>query len=55
MIRHVLKNGNVVEDIQGHVVKMEDAPSVYALLDVVRKERNGTKNDGENHKEIACG
>lgn len=52
MIRHVLKNGTVLEDISGHVVKLEDAPSVYALLDVIRK---GSKNDGENNQDVACG
>lgn len=41
-IIHVLKDGRVVDDITGHVVKMEDAPEAYEILDRVkeRKERH---------------
>ena len=39
MIRHILKDGTVLEDITGHVVKEKDAPSVYALIDQMNGER----------------
>ena len=33
MVRHILKDGTVLTDITGHVVKMEDAEAVYLLMD----------------------
>lgn len=50
MIRHILKDGTVLDDITGHVVKMEDARVVYELLDKINEERgkrNDTRNDGD--------
>lgn len=42
MIRHILKDGKVVTDIKGHVVKMEDAKGVYSLIDSINnKPRRG--------------
>ena len=44
MIKHILKDGTEVKDITGHVVKKEDAPMVYDLVErISRKE--GKKND----------
>jgi hypothetical protein len=37
MVKHVLKNGQVVQDITGHVIKRKDFPSVYELME--RKEK----------------
>jgi hypothetical protein len=37
MVKHVLKNGQVVQDITGYVIKRKDFPSVYELLE--RKEK----------------
>lgn len=39
MIRHILKDGAVLNDITGHVVKQEDAPVVYNLICKVNGER----------------
>ena len=39
MVIHILKDGTVLDDITGHVVKKEDAPSVYALIDQMNGER----------------
>ena len=33
MITHILKNGTVLHDITGHVVKKEENPLVYEILD----------------------
>lgn len=33
---HVLKDGTVLKDITGHVVKEKDAPSVYALMEKMK-------------------
>lgn len=44
MVIHVLKDGTVLDDITGHVVKMEDAKVVYEILDKINRER-GEKHD----------
>ena len=38
---HILKNGSIVKDITGHVVKIEDAKTLYQLIDGIN--RNGFK------------
>jgi len=45
MVKHVLKNGQTVQDITGHVVKQEDVPSAYALLGQGKKE---TENESKH-------
>lgn len=45
MVRHILKDGTVLDDITGHVVKMEDAKVVYQIMDKLNEER-GRKHDG---------
>lgn len=42
MIRHVLKDGTVLQDITGHKVTKKDAPRVYQLLERKRGEANGS-------------
>lgn len=39
MVIHVLKDGTVLHDITGHVVKKEDAKSIYAILNEINHER----------------
>lgn len=46
-VKHILRDGTVLDDITGHVVKMEDARVVYELLDKINQER-GEKNDTRN-------
>lgn len=36
---HVLKDGTVKKDISGHVVKMQDAPAIYSLIDTINANR----------------
>ena len=38
-ITHILKDGKVIEDITGHVVKKEDAPTVYSLMNMLKERR----------------
>lgn len=45
MVKNVLKDGTVVTDLTGHVVKKEDVPVVYAIFESVNKNR---KEKGEN-------
>lgn len=44
MVKHVLKDGTVLKDIKGHVVKIEDAKQIYMLIDKMN-QRKGEKND----------
>ena len=37
MVKHILKDGQAVDDIQGHVVKMENAEAVYSLMDKINQ------------------
>lgn len=46
-IRHILKDGRVVKDLGGHVVKIEDAVSAYALMDAINQ---GRRYEKENKK-----
>lgn len=40
MITHVLSDGTVLEDITGHIVKREDAPTLYKILEQAEEKRN---------------
>ena len=40
MVIHILKDGSVVKDITGRVVRMEDASTVYQLIDRINRERS---------------
>lgn len=47
MIRHHLKDGRILTDITGHVVKKEDVPLVYSLIDQINEEKRAKKqNEG---------
>ena len=48
MIRHHLKDGTVIDDITGHVVKLEDAPTAYALIDKMNEGRANEENQKRN-------
>ena len=45
---HILKDGSVVEDITGHVVRMEDATPLYQLIDKINRERSKKKQVHNN-------
>lgn len=40
---HILKDGSIVKDITGHVVRMEDAGPLYQLIDDIN--RRGSKRE----------
>ncbi|MBO7672435.1 hypothetical protein J6S88_03405 [bacterium] len=46
MVKHVLKDGTVLDDITGHIVKKEDAKSLYALIDTLNQSMEA--NDDED-------
>ena len=39
MIKHILKDKAVLQDITGHVVKQSDAPLVYQIMERMKKEK----------------
>lgn len=32
---NILKDGTIVKDLTGHIVKMDDVPAVYQLIDTI--------------------
>ena len=40
MVKHILKDGTVLDDITGHVVKKEDVPMAYELMEKMNAERS---------------
>lgn len=44
-IKHILKNGTVLEDIKGHLVKKEDALVVYQIREQMNNRRKERKDD----------
>lgn len=49
-ITHILKDGTVLKDITGHVVKKEDATSVYNIIDRMNAERSKNGDIRTNQK-----
>lgn len=46
MVYHILKDGTKVNDITGHVVRIEDAPALYELMASLSKRKTNTyKNE----------
>lgn len=48
MVLHVLKDGTVLHDIDGHVVKVNDARFIYSLIDKMNQRTTRQKGD-EKH------
>lgn len=51
-VYHILKDGTTVDDITGHVVRMEDAPALYELMASLSKKK--TIHTYENKKEVSA-
>lgn len=52
-IHHVLKNGVVLDNISGHVVRIKDAESVYNLITKLNQRkvvRCSNDNDAQSEK-----
>lgn len=45
MVIHIMKDGTVLKDITGHVVKKEDAPMIYNIVDRMNTKREEKKDD----------
>lgn len=46
---HILKDGRIVDDISGHIVKMEDAEPLYNLMQRINNEY-ATRRDQRKEK-----
>lgn len=51
---HILKNGLIVNDINGYVVKMGDAKSVYQLIDGINRNGLKTVHSEKSHEVKVC-
>lgn len=47
---HILKDGRIVDDITGHVVKMEDAEPLYNLMQRINNEYAARLNKDQRKK-----
>ncbi len=43
MVVNILKDGTVVKDLTGHVVKIKDAEPLYRMIDNINRERSKKK------------
>lgn len=51
MIIHILKDGTRLEDISGHIVRIQEAETVYKLMDSINSRRvksETEKSDRDN-------
>lgn len=46
-IKHVMKDGSVLNDITGHLVRKEDVPCAYSLMEKLNSTKNKSLNKGE--------
>ena len=51
---HILKNGSIVKDITGHVIKMEDAKTLYQLIDGINRSGFKTVHGEKSHEVKVC-
>ena len=49
---HILKDGSVVKDITGYVVRMGDAVPLYQLLDSINREGSRRNVHNERLKKV---
>ena len=45
MIKHVLKDGRVVDSIAGTVIRQQDFEHVYEVINNINRRYEGTKNE----------
>ena len=48
MIKHVLKDGSVLDDITGHIVKKEDAKVIYTLIESINEGKEVKDGKSKN-------
>lgn len=50
MVTHILKDGRVLKDITGHVVKKEDVPMIYGLVNQMNSKRQERKEKKDGRR-----
>lgn len=45
MIYHVLKDGTVVPDVKGHVIKADQFPLLYQVISNIQERSDQKKNE----------
>lgn len=48
-VKHILSDGQVREDLSGHIVRATEAKAVYDLIQTINKS-SGRKSDNEKQK-----
>lgn len=48
-VKHVLKSGEVLDDISGLVITKDQNPEVYRIIEQIRKKGSG-ENETKNEK-----
>lgn len=51
MIRHILKDGTVLKDITGHIIKQESAPMVYQIIEQMEREERNERNHIQRYQD----
>lgn len=51
MVKHVLKDGTILDDISGHVIKKQDVGEFYSILGRIQK---GECYESNLEKETTC-
>ena len=49
---HILKDGSIVKDITGHVVRVEDAGPLYQLIDSINRKGSKKIVHSEKSREV---
>lgn len=47
MIVHVLRDGTVLDNIEGHIVKVQDAETLYNMIDQITDTRRTNTKEVE--------
>lgn len=47
IIKHVLRSGEVLDDISGYVIKKEDCPEIYRVVEKIRREKRKDETKDE--------
>ena len=45
MIIHILKDGTRLDDITGHIVRIQEAETVYKLMDSINRRADNEKSN----------
>ncbi len=51
---HILKDGTVLNDITGHVVRIEDAEPLYQLIDSINRESRKVHSEKSQEVKVCC-